>query len=162
MSSLYHDVLFQLPQAFTLNQQWLERHPEDLSALSDFAEKHFTTGRFAECDRRLAALLANPAVEPQINIALHAIEIANLLALDKAALVPGKIDTLLETLARQPDDLKVTWSFGGTLHFISQHEALAPYRSWLQQFFGAFAETDHQAMLTALQAARATFAAVVQ
>src|SRR5262249_33987535 len=139
-----------------------ERHPEDLAALSDFAEKHFTTGRFAECDRRLATLLANPAVQSQVNVALRAIEVANLLALDNTPSVLGKFDTLLETLTRQPGDFKVTWSFGGTLHFISQHEALAPYRSWLQQFFGAFAETDRQAMLTALQAARATFAAVVQ
>src|SRR5205085_10224 len=62
-SYLYHERLFQFPEAFTLNQQWLERHPDDLSALSDFAEKHFTTGRFAECDQRLAALPANPAVK---------------------------------------------------------------------------------------------------
>src|SRR5262249_4248034 len=121
--SLYHEILFQFLQAFALNQQWLERHSEDLGALSDFAEKHFTTGRFAECDRRLAALLANPAVPPQVNVALRAIEIANLLALDNTALVPGEIDTLLETLTRQPEAFKVTWSFGATLHFISQHEA---------------------------------------
>src|SRR5262249_2979770 len=63
-SYLYHEVFFQFPQAFALNQQWLEHHPEDLGALSDYAEKHFTTGRFAECAQRLTALLANPDVAP--------------------------------------------------------------------------------------------------
>ena len=62
-SRLYHEVLFQFPIAFALNQQWVERHPEDWSALSDFAEKHFTTGRFSECAERLATLLANPEIE---------------------------------------------------------------------------------------------------
>ena len=38
-SGLYHNVLFQFPEAFALNQQWLERHPDELSALSVFAEK---------------------------------------------------------------------------------------------------------------------------
>jgi tetratricopeptide (TPR) repeat protein len=160
VSALYHDVLFQFPQAFALDQQWLERHPDDLDALSNFAEKHFTTSRFAECARRLTALLANPAVPPQVNVALRVIDVANVLALDNPASVPGKIDTLLEMLPRQPEDFQVTWSFGGTLHFISQHEALAPYRSWLQQFLSVLTHTDRQSMLIGLQAARATFATV--
>src|SRR5712664_2632094 len=65
-STLYHNGLFQFPQAFTLNWQWLERHPDDLAALSGFAEKHLTTRRFAECAQRLTALLANPEVIPQV------------------------------------------------------------------------------------------------
>jgi tetratricopeptide (TPR) repeat protein len=32
-SRLYHEVLFQFPAAFALNQQWVERYPEDWSAL---------------------------------------------------------------------------------------------------------------------------------
>src|SRR5262249_15702550 len=125
-SYLYHEVLWQFPAAFALNQQWVERHPDDLAALGDYAEKHFTTARFAECAQRLAVLLATPAVEPKTMVALRAIEIANLLALDKAAVVSGKIDTMLETIGKQPEDFKVTWSFGGTLHFIGEHAPLAP------------------------------------
>ena len=158
-SYLSHEVFFQFPQAFALNQQSLERHPADLGTLSDYAERHFTTSRFAECDQRLTALLVNPDVEPQTIVALRAIEIANLLALDKAARVPGKIDTMLETISKQPEDFKVTWSFGGTLHFISQYVPLAPHRDWLQQFFGALIDTDRQAMVTGLQGARASFPA---
>jgi hypothetical protein len=62
-SGLYHDVLFQFPEALALNQHWLERHPDDLSAPSDFAEKHFTIGRFAEYMQRIGALVENPTVE---------------------------------------------------------------------------------------------------
>ena len=81
--------MFAFALAFELNQQWLERHSEDLSAQSHFAEKHFTTGRFDECDKRIAALLAKPALESHINVALRAIQIANLVALSKIELVPS-------------------------------------------------------------------------
>jgi tetratricopeptide (TPR) repeat protein len=158
-SALYHDRLFQFPQAFTLDQQWLERHPDDLAALSNFAEKHLTTGRFAECHQRLAALLANPEVTPQVRLALQALEIANLLALDQAALAPGKIDIMLAMVDKQPEDFQITWSFGGTLHFISQHAVLTSYSYWLQQFLGALTATDRQTLVTGLQAARASFPA---
>ena len=161
-SALYHDRLFQFPQAFTLNQQWLERHPDDLAALSDFAEKYLTTGRFAECDQRLTVLLANPEVTPQVRLALQALEIANLLALDQAALVPDKIDIMLVTLDQQPEDFRITWSFGGTLHFIGQQASLTSYRDWLQQFFDVLTATDRQALVTGLHAAQASFLAGVK
>jgi tetratricopeptide (TPR) repeat protein len=53
-SGIYHEVLFQFPEAFALNQHWLERHPDDLSALSDFAEKHFTTAALPNVRNALA------------------------------------------------------------------------------------------------------------
>jgi tetratricopeptide (TPR) repeat protein len=158
-SYLSHEVFFQFPQAFALNQQWLERHPEDLGTLSDYAERHFTTSRFAECEQRLTALLVHPDVAPQTIVALRALEIANLLALGEAARVSDKIDTMLETISKQPEDFKVTWSFGGTLYFISQYAPLAPHRDWLHQFFGALIDTDRQAMVTGLEGARASFPA---
>jgi tetratricopeptide (TPR) repeat protein len=155
---LYHEVLFQFPIAFALNQQWVERHPEDWSALSGFAEKHFTTGRFAECAERLATLLANPAIESRVQVALQALAIANLLARNQGELVPGTIETLLERIAAQPEDFRVNWAFAGTRHFISQHPGLAPHRAWLQQFFDAVEGQNRQAILAGLQAARAAFA----
>jgi tetratricopeptide (TPR) repeat protein len=155
VSNLYHEVLFEFPQAFALKQQWLERHPEDLAALSNFAENNFTTGRFTECEQRISLLLANPAVEPPIRIVLRAIQIANSLALEKTDLVPGRIDALIETIANQPEAFKVEWSFKGTRYFISHDAALGPYRSWLLQLFDAVAGVDRQAILTALQDVRA-------
>jgi hypothetical protein len=72
--------------------------------------------------------------------------------------VPGKIETLLERIAAQPEDFRVTWTFSGTRHFIGQHPSLAPHRAWLQQFFDAVEGQDRQAILAGLQATRAAFA----
>jgi hypothetical protein len=141
-SYIYHETLFKFGQASALNKQWLERHPDDLAALSDFAEKHFTTGRFTECEQRIAPLLANLAVEPRFHIALRAIQIANSLALEKTDMVPGRIDALVETIANQPKEFKVNWSFKGTKYFIGHNEKLAPYRPWLMQFFEAVEGAD--------------------
>ena len=161
-SRLYHEILFQFPEAFALNQHWLERHPNDLSALSDFAEKHFTTGRFAECAQRIGTLVENPTVKASTKIALRAIEIANLLALNNVAQVPDKLQTLIDSLAAQPDDFKVTWTFNGTKHFIDHSAQLAPYRTWLGQLFTALEAEDRQTALTGLQAARTGLQAVAK
>ena len=159
-SYLYHEVLFQFPEAFILNQRWLERHPDNRSALSDFAEKHFTTRRFHECAQRIGVLVERPVVEVSTKIALRAIEIANLLALGNTTQVPDKLQTMIDSLAAQPDDFKVTWTFSGTQHFIKHHAQLAPYRTWLGQLFSAPKTEDRQMALTGLQAARAGFQAV--
>jgi hypothetical protein len=157
----YHETLFRFGQAFALNKQWLERHPNDLAALSDFAEKHFTTGRFTECDQRIGILLANPAIEPHVHIALRAIQIANALALDKTDAVPGNIDTLIASIANQAEEFKVNWSFKGVKYFIGHNEKLAPYRLWLMQFFEAVEEADRDAFLAALREVRVSLPAVV-
>jgi tetratricopeptide (TPR) repeat protein len=156
-SYLYHETLFEFPRAFMLNQRWLERNPADLAGLSDFAERHFTTGRFTECEQRIALLLANPAVEPSIQIALQAIQIANSLALGKSALVPGRIDAMVEGIANQPEGFKVGRSFRGTKYFISNNDMLAPYQAWLMRLFDAVEGADRHAVLSALQEVRANF-----
>ena len=161
-SGIYHEILFQFSEAFALNQHWLEQHPDDLSALSDFAEKHFTTSRFTECAQRINTLVENPTVEASTKIALRAIEIANLLALNNAAQVPDKLQNLIDSLAAQSDDFKVTWAFNGTKHFIDQHAQLAPYRTWLGQLFTALEAEDRQTALTGLQAARTSLQAVAK
>ena len=157
-SWLSHEVLFAFPDAFALNQRWLERHPDDLNVLSDFAEKHFTTGRFAACAERLTALLARPDVQPGVAAALRVLTIPTLLALRQPAQVPAAIDALLAHVTAQTDDFRVTWSFEGVKHFIGQHDGLAPYRPWLQQFFNAVQAERREALVTGLQAARQAFA----
>ena len=161
-SSLYHDKLFQFPAAFAVDHQWLERHPDDLSALSNFAEKHFTTGRFAACAQRLAALLAHPDVSPEVAIALRALEVATLLALEHTSVIPEKIDTILERLLQQPESFQVAWSFEGTLHFLRQHVPLTPYREWLQQWFRVFSTPDRQSIIMGLHTARASVPAGIK
>ena len=110
-SFLSHDVLFDFAQAFALNQQWLDRHPDDLAARSDFAEKHLTTGRFADSTERLAALLAHPDIGPAVQVALRALDIVNLLALHQATAVPDRLDAMLHTIATQANDFRVSWRF---------------------------------------------------
>ncbi len=155
---LYHEVLFEFSEAFIINQNWLAQHSDDLSAQCDFAEKHFTTGRFAECEQRLAALLANSEIEQSTKIALRAIQIANTLALGQPAKIPAKLDALQATIASQPDTFKVSWTFNGTKHFISSNEKLASYREWLLQLFQTLEiKEGREAILAALREVREGF-----
>jgi tetratricopeptide (TPR) repeat protein len=57
-SYLYQNVLFDYEKAFQTTQRWLELYPNDRRAQMWFAEQHFTTGRFTECEKRINALLA--------------------------------------------------------------------------------------------------------
>jgi hypothetical protein len=158
-SDLYHEKLFKFADAFAIDQHWVEQHPEDLATRSHLAERYFTTGRFDAYTQCIIPLLEQPTVAPSMQIALRAIEIANLLALQKAELVPGKIEQLHEIMATQPEDFTVDWSFAGTKYFISHHETLAPYSTWLLQLFEALEGVNRQAILVALQQARAHFQA---
>ena len=158
-SGLYHEKLFKFADAFAIDQHWVEQHPADLAARSHFAEEHFTTGRFDAYTQCIIPLLEHPSIAPSMKIALRAIEIANLLALQKTELVPGKIEQLHEIMASQPEDFTVDWPFAGTKYFISHHETLAPYSAWLLQLFEALEGANRQAILVALQQARAQFQA---
>jgi hypothetical protein len=155
---LLHEQQFNFPEAFTIDQQRLQLEPINTSFLSDFAEKHFTTGRFAECETRLAALLANAEITPSTQTALRTIQIANAVGLNQTSKIPAYLETLQQTIASQPDTFKVGWSFEGTKYFISQNEKLAPYREWLLQLFAAMEIKDgREAMLAALREVRQAF-----
>ena len=106
--------------------------------------------------------MEHPSIEVSTKIALRAIEIANLLAMNNASLVPDKLQTLIDSLAAQADDFKVTWTFNGTKHFIDHHVQLAPYHAWLRQLFTALEAEDRQTALTGLQAVRAGLQAVAK
>ena len=156
-SFLYHEKLFAFTKAFALNQQWLERHPDDISALSDFAEKHFTVGRFAEGETRLSALLANPDLKPKSSIALRVLKIATLEALNKNQSVPSEIEKLRAAIAKQPEDFKVSWTFDGTKHFIGHDERLAASRAWLLDLIAALEKEDRNSILVALDTVRSEY-----
>lgn len=124
----------------------------------DCGEKHFTTGRFAEGETPLAALLLNLKVEQRVKIALGATGIANALAQNKTQKVPTALETLQAAIAAEPDTFKVDWPFEGTKHFISTNETLAPHRAWLLQFFAAIERKEgREAILAGLQEARQNF-----
>lgn len=125
--------------------------------MPDFAETHFITGRLAKCRERIVALLAKPESEAGTKIPLRLIEIANLLALSQSAEVSAKLDLLIEAVAAQPADFKITWTFDGTLHFIGQSEKLAARRDWLKLLFSAAEGANREAALKTLREAKAGF-----
>jgi tetratricopeptide (TPR) repeat protein len=148
---LEHDVLFNYQRALKLSESWLQRNPADLLAAADVAEKHFTTGSFAESERRISLLLSDPGVEARIKIPLLAIEIANLIALKKSTEVPVKLRNLIELLAAQQANFKLQWSFEGTKHFISQSQQLVANRDWLLRLFAAMAGENRDAIIKELK-----------
>lgn len=152
-----HEIIFNYTEAFRLNQQWLEHNKGLLASEADFAEKHFTTGRFTECEERITRLLADPTLEANTKISLQAIEIANLLAIGKGSRVPSRMDSLIEAITSQPADFRVTWQFGGTRRFINQHEKLASHRAWLDQLFVTIGGSNREDILKSLKEIRAKF-----
>ncbi|MCI0690805.1 tetratricopeptide repeat protein [candidate division KSB1 bacterium] len=161
LSFLFHEQQFNFPQAFAIDQQRQQLDSANISVQADFAEKHFTSGQFRACEKRLVALLVNSEIKQSTKIALRPIQIANALALDQAEKIPAKLDTLQATIASQPDTFKVSWTFNGTKHFISTNEKLAPYREWLLQLFQALEiKEGREAMLAALREVRANFQVV--
>ncbi len=157
LSFLLHEKLHEYAEAFFLREDWVKHHPEDLSAKADFVENYFTAGHFAEFEEQITSLLAEPEVGSRIKVALQAIEVANLLALDRTELVLGKFDALFATIETQPEDFLVGWSFEGTKHFISQNEKLAFYREWLLELFVGLEAEGRTGILGSLQATRESF-----
>jgi tetratricopeptide (TPR) repeat protein len=160
LASIYHERLFEYAKAFELHQKWLSRFPQDTSALADFAEAHFTTGRFPEFPQRIKPLLADPEHLAGAKIALRMIEVANLLALDNADRVPAALAALHKSLSDQKADFRINWSFNGTLNFINRQEKFASYRPWLNRFFSAAKEENRDAIVKALREAQAQFPAM--
>lgn len=145
---LEHEVLFNYQRAFRLNESWLQRNPDDLLAAATFAENHFTTGSFDECARRISPLLS----DMKITIPIRALEIVNLIALNRSAEVPAKIKSLIEVLESQPADFRVEWSFAGIKHYISQNDQFAGSRVWLLGLFEAMGSENRDAILKKVRA----------
>jgi tetratricopeptide (TPR) repeat protein len=156
---LYHEKLFAFADAFALNETWVERHPGDIFAESNFTEVHFTTGRFDQAESRFAALLANPDLETPQAIVLQALEIATLLALNKDSAIPPKLEVLRAAIAAQPERLPIGWTFAGAKHFIRQHKRLADH-NWLIELLSALEKTDRSTVLAVLDAAQHDILAV--
>jgi hypothetical protein len=159
LASIYHELLFEYAKAFELHRKWLSRFPQDTSALPDFAETHFTTGRFPEFSQRIKPLLTDPALPGSVKIALQMIEVVNLLAFDNANQVPATLAEILKTISDQKPDFQINWSFSGTLNFINLQEKFISYRSWLNQFFRMAQEKNRDAILKALREAQTRFPA---
>ena len=156
-NAVYHDKLFVYPSAFELSKQWLERHPNDLSAQANFAEANFTTGRYTDAASRLGELLKKPDVDPSSKVGLRILDIVTALALKKANLAPQNLQDLRTFISTQPESFHAEWSFDGTKHYVQTEEVFAPYRAWLMELFSVVKAENRAALLVALDHVQASF-----
>jgi tetratricopeptide (TPR) repeat protein len=157
LSGIYHERLFDFAGSFEAISKLLEIHSADLRARTNFAENHFTTGRFEECAVLINNLLAEENVYEDHKIALRAIEIATLIGSGKTSEVPARLDSLIEELRRQPPDFDITWEFEGATHFAREHVRTAPLSGWLKKLFAALRKKDRDSILQAVQHVRSKF-----
>jgi tetratricopeptide (TPR) repeat protein len=155
--ALYHNAAFKYKEALALNQEWLARHPDDVLAQATLAENLCTTGQIVECGRRVNALVASREFPSSDKVALRAIEIVTLLALDQPGQVQAQMDALITEVSSQPPQFKCEWIFDGMRHFISQHQALSAHRDWLRQLFDALEGKDRDTILNSLRQAATNF-----
>jgi len=147
----HHEIAFNYPEAYAINKNWLLQFPNDLSAHSDFAEKYFTTARFSACAQQINALLSEPKLSINNQIVLRSILLANAFAIGQNEdEIKTQFRTLHDVIAQQKADLTIQKTFRGTTNFISQHEALVPYRTWLLAFFHALKQKDRASILADL------------
>jgi tetratricopeptide (TPR) repeat protein len=159
LGALYQDKLFDFQAAFTLHQGWLQRHGEDSLALVNLAEAYFTNGRFAEGEKRIAALLASPHLDASSRAALLALKVAARLAQQRTQPITEQLHQLLDLVSAQPGEFKVGWNWDGTMHFIQADDRLAPARDWLLILLTALQGQNRAAILAGLHGAEASFVA---
>lgn len=144
----YHEKLFLFAEAHALNELWLSRHPDDLDVLENFVESHLTTGRWAELSVQLAKVF--PKVPPTQQVPLLAIETAALTAQNRIIEAAQKRKELRNLIAAQPIEFRLTWTFGGTRHYLQTEPRMAPHRQKLLALLTALEQPSHDAILTAL------------
>lgn len=163
--ALYDESVFDFAAAFALEQLWLDRHPADLEVQTDFAARHFTVGRFSECEQRINLLLANPEVAASRKPILRAIEIASLLGEGKTKIVPARMEALKAEINQQPARFGLTCglrskyednsgcnsdNLAATIKFIQETQKLSHFQDWLIKLFDALLEPDRNVTLASL------------
>jgi len=160
MNAVLHEQLFRFAEAFALNEQWIQAHPEDEAAKMNFAEAHLTTGHFDEAEQRFAKLLSGTDLDAQATIPLSLLNVISLIAQNKRDVASEQLKKISVSLRTQPEDFSLSWSFEGTKHFIGQDEAFASSREWLLKLLDEFSGKMRNDMLEEVEAAQARFAAV--
>ncbi|HEX9652677.1 MAG TPA: hypothetical protein VGA99_03115 [bacterium] len=156
-SELHQKALFDFDLAFKLNQEWVKNNPNDLLEQVKLVEKYFTTGRFQECQSQVAVFVDNKDYSPLVHAVMRAIEIANLIALKSPAVVPAKLDALLQLLKEQPDHFKVEFNTAGMQYYVNQNALFANYGDWLVKFLQAMEGDKRDTVFIALESAKASF-----
>lgn len=152
--ALNHEVLFDFQEAHDRTAAWLERYPDDLDALCNLAETHFTTGRFAQADGHLKVLLESGQLPPELEAAMRLVEIANLLAQGRSGEVPARLDELRARIDAQAEDFNVGWAFEGSSHFVGREPTLEDHRGMLYGLLWAAETAQRDALLSAIEKAR--------
>lgn len=161
LAFLYHEKYFDFSKAYEVSQQRIRLDSLNNSILAEFAENHFTTGRFAECEKRIAGLVARPELDIRIKIGLRVIRVANFLAIDMLEQVSIEMEILQADITNQSEDFLVGWSFAGAKHFITQQEEFRQYRDWLIQFFESFEKEGRDSILYAYRKQYESFISIL-
>lgn len=156
-SGALHDGLFRFDEAFEFNKKWVDSHPKDFPAKLNFAEKQFTTGRFAEAVRFIDTLLSDRNIYAEDKTALRAIQIGCLLGAGQPEEAPAKLGVLIDEVEKQPSSFRVRWVYRGVRHFVGEYKNLAAHREWLEKLFDAIEHNDHDTMVKRLKDVRAKF-----
>jgi hypothetical protein len=77
-----------------------------------------------------------PELDPRTVIALRALEICSLVALDRPDTLRIKLDALSDLLKDDRDELAADWTFAGSRHFIERHPELSRH-PWLIRLLAA-------------------------
>jgi tetratricopeptide (TPR) repeat protein len=146
----YHEKLFLFAEAYALNQAWLDRHPDDLAVWPNYIESHLTTGRLAEVSALLAKVFAK--LSPAEQVPLLAIEVFALVGQGKPAEAASKRKALRTLIDAQPADFRLSWTFGGTRHFLQTDPRFSPHKAQLLALLSALEQPNRAAILSALDA----------
>ena len=146
-----HEGLFEFERAFSLNEQRVRALPQDWSAQADYAEKHFTTGRFNDALAKCTALIDDARVERHVALALRAVRLGALLGLGRANEVSAEFEGIVAALRAQPADFKAGWTFAGSKHFVETDGRFAAHRERLMQLFSALEQGGTEEILAQLQ-----------
>jgi tetratricopeptide (TPR) repeat protein len=152
--ALSHEVLFDFEKSHRLTEAWLARYPDDLDALCNLAETHFTTGRFALAAEHLEALVQSGALAAEQDAAMRLLQVANLLARGWTLDVRERLADLQALIEAQPSDFSVGWAFEGSSHFVGEHPALEAHRGALFGLFWAAETGKRDTLLMAIDKAR--------
>lgn len=91
-------------------------------------------------------------LSPAEQVPLLAIETAALLGQGKTTEAAQKRQALRSLVVAQPAEFRVTWTFGGTRHFLQTDPRFAPHREQLLALLSALEQPNRAAILAALDA----------
>lgn len=155
---LNHEVLNNFAAAFVLHESWNASNPEDNVARLDFAEAHFTTGRFEECVE-LAKQMQAWTVEsgqPGEHIAMRILEILALSGLGDTAAASERLEALRAHLSDGAETFNLEWSWIGSRRYLETAtiENLVRRRQQLLALIGLANGGNRDQILTALSAVK--------